>query len=224
MTLPLPKSMAKTRIVIADDHAVMRRGVRSILESQPGWEVVGEASTGRDALEQVRKLKPDVVVLDIGMPELNGLEATRRILKEFPRTEVLILTMHDTEEVTREVLRAGARGVVLKSDADEALVAAVKALRQHKPYLGSHATELVLNRYMKRVGGEVESSLERLTPREREVIQLLSEGKTNKDVAAALGVSVKTAEAHRANIMHKLNLHSLSDLVRYAIRHRIVEA
>lgn len=210
--------------MIADDHAVVRRGVRSILESQPGWEVVGEASTGREALEQVRKLMPDVVVLDIGMPELNGLEATRHIVKEFPRTEVLILTMHNTEEVTREVLRAGARGVVLKSDADEVLVAAVKALRQHKPYLGSHATELVLSRYMKRVAGEVESSPERLTPREREVIQLLSEGNTNKEVAAALGVSVKTAEAHRANIMRKLNLRSLSDLVRYAIRHKIVEA
>lgn len=218
------KPMAKTRIVIADDHAVVRRGVRSILESQPGWEVVGEASTGREAVEQVRKLRPDIVVLDIGMPELNGLEATRRIAKEFPRTEVLILTMHNTEEVTREVLRAGARGVVLKSDADETLVAAVKALRQHKPYLGSHATEFVLNRYMRRGAGEVESSAERLTPREREVIQLLGEGKTNKDVAVALGVSVKTAEAHRANIMHKLNLRSVSDLVRYTIRHKIVEA
>jgi DNA-binding NarL/FixJ family response regulator len=215
--------MAKTRIVIADDHAVVRRGVRAILESQPGWEIVGEATTGREAVEQVRKLKPDVVVLDIGMPELNGLEATRRIVKEAPQTEVLILTMHNAEEVKREILRAGARGVVLKSDADDALVAAVHALRQHKPYLTSHVTEFVMERYVRPGNGDIEPAGPRLTPREREVLQLVSEGKTNKDVAAALGVSVKTAEAHRANIMHKLNLRTVGDLIRYAIRNKIVE-
>lgn len=194
--------------------------MRAILESQPGWEIVGEATTGREAVEQVKLLKPDVVVLDISMPELNGLEVTRKILKESPLTEVLILTMHNSEETTREILRTGARSVVSKSDADDTLVMAVNALRQHKPYLASHATEYVLSKYATMAAKEGQ----RLTPREREVVQLLSEGRTNKEVAATLGVSVKTAEAHRANIMHKLNLHTVADLIRYAIRNKIVEA
>jgi DNA-binding NarL/FixJ family response regulator len=212
--------MARTRILIADDHAVVRRGVRAILESQPGWEIVGEATTGREAVEQVKKLRPDVVVLDIGMPDLNGLEATRRIMKEASGTEVLVLTMHNSGELTREILRAGARAVVSKSDADDTLVMAVKALRQHKPYLASHAIEYVLSKY-----AAMESKQgHRLSPREREVLRLLGEGKTNKEVASDLGISVKTAEAHRSNIMHKLNLRTISDLVRYAIRNKIVEA
>ena len=214
--------MAMVRIVIADDHAVVRRGLRSILESQPGWEVCAEATNGREAVAAIKRLKPDVAVLDVTMPELNGLEATRQIVKEVPRTEVLILTMHSSEELTREVLRAGARGVVLKSDADEALIAAVNALRQHKPYLTALATEQVLGRYM--ADDKQSTPAARLTPRERQVLQLVSEGKSNKEVAAALRISVKTAEAHRANIMRKLQLRSVSDLVRYAIRNKIVEA
>ena len=214
--------MAKFRILIADDHAVVRRGLRSILESQPGWEVCAEAANGREAVAAIKRLRPDVAVLDVTMPELNGVEATRQIVKEVPRTEVLILTMHSSEELTREVLRAGARGVVLKSDADEALVAAVNALRQHKPYLTAMATEQVLGRYV--ADDKQTTAATRLTPRERQVLQLVSEGKSNKEVAAALRISVKTAEAHRANIMHKLQLRSVTDLVRYAIRNKIVEA
>jgi DNA-binding NarL/FixJ family response regulator len=213
------------RIVVADDHAVVRRGLRALLQAQPGWEVCGEAANGREAVEKVKQLKPDVVVLDIGMPELNGLEATRQILKEAPRTEVLILTMHHSEEVVCEVLRAGARGYVLKSDADTDLVTAVKALREHKPFLTSHATQVVMETYAEVCAnrGEEEPARSRLTGREREVVQLLAEGKSNKEVASALGISVKTVEAHRANIMHKLDLHSVSDLVHYAIRNKIVE-
>jgi DNA-binding NarL/FixJ family response regulator len=171
----------------------------------------------------VKRLKPDVAVLDITMPDLNGLEATRQIAKEAPGTEVLILTMHSSEELTREVLRAGARAVVLKSDADEALVSAVDALRQHKPYLTTHVTEFVLDRYLAGIEEDREGRAGHITGREREVLQLVSEGKSNKEVASALGITLKTAEAHRANLMRKLNLRSVSELVRYAIRNKLVE-
>ncbi len=216
--------MGMLRILIADDHAVVRRGVRAILESQPGWEVCGEVANGREAVEEVKRLKPDVVVLDVTMPELNGLEATRQILKDAPHTEVLILTMHSSEAVAGEALRAGARGVVLKSDADHELVLAVEALRAHKPYLTPQVAEFVLDRYVRQEAAENKVPAASLTSREREVIQLVSEGKSNKEVASALGVSVKTVEAHRASVMHKLKLHSASELVRYAIRNKIVEA
>ena len=216
--------MGMLRILIADDHAVVRRGVRAILESQPGWEVCGEVANGREAVEEVKRLKPDVVVLDVTMPELNGLEATRQILKDAPHTEVLILTMHSSEAVAGEALRAGARGVVLKSDADHELVLAVEALRAHKPYLTPQVAEFVLDRYVGQTQEANRVSANALTSREREVIQLVSEGKSNKEVASALGVSVKTVEAHRASVMHKLKLHSASELVRYAIRNKIVEA
>ena len=217
--------MAKTRILIADDHAIVRRGLRWLLEAQPGWEVCCEAATGREAVQQVKRFRPEVVVLDINMPELNGFEATRQILKEAPRAEVLVLTMDDSEEVARQVLRAGARGFVLKSDADSKLVEAVEALSEHKPYLTPAVAEFVLDTYVE--GAQKHGngySDDRLTPREREVIQPLAEGKSNKEVAAALGIAVKTVEAHRANIMRKLNLHSLGELIRYAIRNKIVAA
>ena len=217
--------MTGVRILVADDHAVVRRGLRALLEAQPGWKVCAEAANGREAVTKVKQLKPDVVVLDISMPELNDLEATRQILKAAPQTEVLILTMHHSEEVVCAVLRAGARGYVLKSDADTDLVAAVEALRQHRPFLTAHATEVVLEEYAEScdaVGGG-ERSHSRLTARERETVQLLAEGKSNKEVAAALGISARTVEAHRANIMHKLNLSSLTDLVRYAIRNKMVQ-
>lgn len=215
--------MKKLRILVADDHEVVRRGIRALLEAQPGWEVAGEAATGREAVEKVKQLKPDVVVLDITMPELNGLEAARRILVAAPKTEVLILTMHSSDEIVRDVLEAGARGYVLKSDAGRDLVTAVAQLCQHKPFLTPHVTEFVLDNYLEHDTRE-QNSGRVLTAREREVVQLLAEGKSNKEVAATLGISVKTIEAHRANIMHKLNLHSLGDLVHYAIRNKIVEA
>jgi DNA-binding NarL/FixJ family response regulator len=210
------------RILVVDDHAVVRRGVRALLESQEGWEVCGEATTGRDAVEQSRRLRPDVVVMDLSLPELNGLDATRHILKDAPETEVLVLTMHQSEELARDVLQAGARGYVLKSDADENLIAAVDHLRQHKPFLTTTVTEFVLDGYI-RDGADQDASRRAVTAREREIIQLIAEGKSNKNAASLLKISVKTIEAHRANIMRKLHLRSVSDLVRYAIRNKIVQ-
>jgi DNA-binding NarL/FixJ family response regulator len=210
------------RILIVDDHAVVRRGVRSLLESHEGWDVCGEATTGRDAVEQSRRLRPDVVIMDLSLPELNGLDATRHILKDAPETEVLVLTMHQSEELARGVLQAGARGYVLKSDADENLIAAVENLRQHKPFLTTTVTEFVLDGYI-RDGADQEAARHAVTAREREVIQLIAEGKSNKKAASTLKISVKTIEAHRANIMRKLHLRSVSDLVRYAIRNKIVQ-
>ena len=216
--------MARTLILIADDHAIVRRGLRALIQSQPKWEVCAEASDGREAVEKVAQLAPDVAIVDIGMPVLNGLETTRQILQRHPRTEVLILTMHKSDEVVREVLKAGARGYVLKSDADQHLIVAIEMLLQHKPFLSSDVTDTVLANYLK---GHDPTDIEpdtHLTSREREIVQLLSEGKSNKEVAVVLGISSRTVETHRANIMRKLGVESLSDLVRYAIRNRIIEA
>src|SRR3989442_693744 len=213
--------MNTARILIGDDHAIVRRGLRALVESHAGWAVCAEASNGRETVRKVDELKPDLAIVDIGMPELNGLDATRQILKANPRSEVLILTMHQSEEVVAEVLKAGACGYVLKSDADQNLVAAVEALLQHKPFLSSNVTEVVLSEYVNRssIGPEPRS---RITQREREIIQLLTEGKSNKEVASALNISTRTVETHRANIMRKLPLESLGDLVRYAIPHNII--
>ena len=215
--------MTKVRVLIADDHAVVRRGIRSLIMTQPDWQVCGEAVNGRDAVAQATQLQPDVVVMDIAMPELNGLEATRQIAAALPRTEVLILTMDNSEEVARQVLRAGARGFVLKSDADSSLISAVEALRRHKPFLTTHVADLILDRPAESDESDRLND-NALTPREREVVQLVAEGKSNKEVASALDISVKTVETHRANIMRKLNLDSVSDLVRYAVRNKIVAA
>ncbi len=216
--------MATFRIFIADDHEVVRKGLASLLHAQPDWQVCGEAGDGREAVDKVQQLKPDVVILDIGMPGLNGLEATRQILKLNPQARVLILTLHDSDQVVREVLNAGARGFLLKSDAARDLVAAVEALRRDKTYFTSKVATMVLEGYLK--GGTPGSvptvGRNRLTPREREIVQLLAEGKSTKEVAVALGLSVKTAETHRSNIMRKLQLHSVSDLVLYAVRNNIV--
>ena len=217
--------MNRVRILIADDHEVVRKGLRSLLEGQAAMEIIGEASNGREAVDKAIALKPDVVVLDIGMPELNGLEATRQIVKGTPRTEVLILTVYETEEVIREVLRAGARGYVLKSDAGRLLISAIESVAAHKAFFTSRVSELVLAGFLSSEGEpESESQGQPLTPREREVLQLLAEGKTNKEVAAALGIGLKTVETHRQNLMTKLGLHSVVDLVRYAIRNGIVAA
>ena len=216
--------MATFRIFIADDHEVVRKGLCALLQAEPGWEICGEASDGREAAEKVRELKPDVTILDIGMPSLHGLEATRQIIKEDPRAKVLVLTLHDSDQVVREVLNAGARGFLLKSDAARDLVVAVEALRRDKTYFTSKVAAMVLEGYLK--GGTQAAAVslgrDRLTPREREVVQLLAEGRSTKEVAVALGLSVKTAETHRSNIMRKLQLHSVSDLVLYAVRNNIV--
>jgi DNA-binding NarL/FixJ family response regulator len=215
------------RILLADDHEIVRRGLCALLRAQPEWEVCGEASNGREAVEKALKLKPEVVILDIGMPTLNGLEATRQILKVNPQIKVLILTLHDSDQVVQEVLNAGARGFLLKSDAARDLVAAVEALRRDKIYFTPKVASMVLEGYLGRdnkhntVARET-GSRSRLTPREREIVQLLAEGKSSKEVAVALGLSVKTAETHRSNIMRKLELHSVSDLVLYAVRNNIV--
>jgi DNA-binding NarL/FixJ family response regulator len=212
------------RILIVDDHAVVRRGVRSLLESREGWEVCGEAATGREAVTESLRLRPDVVVMDVSLPELNGLDATRQILKAAPEIEVLMLTMHHSEELVRDVLKAGARGYVLKDDADEDLIAAIENLRRHEPFLTSKVTEVMLDDYVRRGDGALtDLTSAGVTVREREIIQLVAEGQSNKEVASALGISVKTVEAHRANIMRKLHLRSVSDLVRYAIRNKIMQ-
>jgi DNA-binding NarL/FixJ family response regulator len=218
--------MTSLRILIVDDHAVVRRGVRSLLESQEGWEIVGEATTGREAVDLARRLQPDIVVMDLSLPELNGLDATRQILKDSPRSEIVVLTMHHSEELARDVLQAGARGYVLKSDADQSLIAAIESLREHKPFLTSTVTEFVLDDYLHRADeGEDDVHVHTaVTAREREIIQLLAEGRSNKEAASLLGISVKTIEAHRANLMRKLHLRSVTDLVRYAIRNKIVQA
>jgi DNA-binding NarL/FixJ family response regulator len=213
------------RILVADDHEVVRRGLCALLQAQPDWEICGEAADGREALEKAQKLRPDVVILDIGMPSLNGLEATRQILKLNPQTRILILTLHDSDQVVREVLNAGARGFLLKSDAARDLVAAVEALRRDKTYFTSKVAAMVLEGFLKQgtpAAVPAPATRGRLTPREREIVQLLAEGKSTKEVAVALGLSVKTAETHRSNIMRKLELHSVSDLVLYAVRNNIV--
>ena len=212
------------RIVVVDDHGVVRRGVRALLESRPGWQVVGEGSNGREAVELVRTVRPHVVVLDLSMPDMNGLEATRQILAESPQTEVLVLTMHHSEQLARDVLQAGARGYLLKSDADQNLIAAVDSLRIHKPFLTSTVTEFVLDGYMQLAdSSNGDDSAAMVTPREREIIQLIAEGHSSKQAATTLNLSVKTVDTHRANIMRKLRLRSVSDLVRYAIRNKIVQ-
>ena len=210
------------RILIVDDYEVVRRGIRTLLEGETGWEVCGEASTGPAAVEAAARLKPDVVILDLGLPELHGLEVTRRILQRRPDTEVLVLTMHASEELIRQVLRAGAHGYVLKSDAGEQLVATVRSLERHEPFVTTRVTEVVLDGFLKGVANDAVG--EALTPREREVLQLVAEGRSSKSIAAALGVTVKTIESHRASLMRKLHLRTVADLVRYAVRNGLVEA
>lgn len=211
------------RILVADDHHIVRTGLRTLLETKRGWQVCAEASNGREAVEIAGKLKPEVAVLDIGMPLLNGIEATRQIRKVSPRTEVLILTMHDSEVMIQGVLEAGARGYILKDDADRNLLAAVEALRLHKPYLSTRVAAAAPKTMLASGEGSTPAR-RRLTPREREILQLLAEGKGNKEIAEFLSISVKTAETHRANIMLKLNFHSITELVRYAVRNQIIQS
>ena len=221
--------MAPFRILLADDHEVVRAGLRALLEEQTGWEVVAEAVDGRDAVDKASKLKPDAVVIDIAMPSLNGLEAVRQILKAVPSTKVLVLTMYDSDPLIQQVLQAGARGYLLKSDAGRDLVSAIDALRRNKTFFTPKVSQMVLEGYLDknpREKEELETEPEslRLTSRQREIVQLLAEGKSSKEVAAVLGLSVKTAETHRANIMRKLDCHSVTELVRYAIRNHIIAA
>jgi DNA-binding NarL/FixJ family response regulator len=217
--------MKTLRILIADDHDLMRRGVKALLQSHAGWEIVGEAHTGREAVSKAEELKPDVVILDISMPDLNGVDAAKRIRKAAPDTEVLILSVHYSDQLIRDILEAGVRGYIVKSDSDRDLVIAVETLANHKPFFTPRATEVMLTNFNegKTKADLPETMRDRLTSREREIVQLLAEGKSSKEVASSLNISVKTAETHRANIMRKLQLHTVSELVRYAVRNQIIE-
>jgi DNA-binding NarL/FixJ family response regulator len=216
--------MNKLRILVADDHEIVRRGLVSLIKSQPNWEICAEADNGRQAVELAKQLRPAIVILDIGMPTLNGLEATRQILRDHPQTRILILTITDTDQAVRAVLDAGARGFLLKSDAARDLVSAIDALQHNKTFFTARVAELVLSGYRGAYGApKKDLLLPNLTAREREVVQLLAEGRSTKEVASHLNLSVKTAETHRSNIMRKLGLHSVSELVLYAVRNNIVQ-
>ena len=214
--------MTKTRVLIADDHEIVRHGISALVKTLSQFEVCGEATDGRTAVQKAKELKPDIVIIDIAMPQLNGLGATRQIMHERPSTKVLVLTMHDSEQVVREVLEAGARGYLLKSDAGRDLVTAWMRLQHNKTFFTSKISEMVLATFLNRRTVEPITGHLGLTSREREVIQLVAEGKSTKEVAVALGLSVKTADTHRSNLMRKLGVHSVSELVLYAIRNNII--
>jgi DNA-binding NarL/FixJ family response regulator len=209
------------RILIADEHEAIRQGVRSFLESREGWEIVGEAADGRDALRLVSETKPDITVLAYALPLMNGLELTRAIKRELPHAEVLIYTMHDQESLVTDVLRAGARGYVLKSDDASHLVAAVEALAKGKPYFSPTMSQAMVDHVVGRNDGN--GTARSLTPREREVVELIAAGKLNKQVAHLLDISIKTVETHRAAVMYKLNFHTTAQIVRYAVRNDMVQ-
>lgn len=217
--------MNKLRILVADDHEIVRRGLVALIKGHPDWEVCAECDDGRQAVEKAKELKPDITILDIGMPILNGLEATRQILRDNSNVRVLILTITDTDQVVQAVLDAGARGFLLKSDAARDLIMAVDALQHNRTFFTARVAEMVLSTYRGKSGpsAKPEVALPNLTPREREVVQLLAEGKSSKEVATHLNLSVKTAETHRSNIMRKLGLHSVSELVLYAVRNNIIQ-
>ena len=220
--------MPPVSILIADDHELVRKGIRTVLEARTGWQVVAEASDGREAVKKIQELKPQVAILDISMPLLNGLEATRQIAKIAPQTKVLILTMHEADPMIQQILQAGARGYLLKSDASLDLVSAVEALLRNKTFFTRKVGQVVLEGYLnknpKAADEDAENGALRLTARQRQIVQLLAEGKSSKEVAVVLDISVKTAETHRANIMRRLDCHSVTDLVHYAIRNGITQA
>lgn len=209
----------KIRILLADDHAVVRQGFGRILASHDDMEVIGEAGNGREAVQLAEELKPDVVVMDVSMPELNGIEATRRLMKAAPRTRVLALSMHKDSVYVREILRAGAQGFLLKDASDDDLITAVRAVGQGQGYISPSVSEAVLSDYRRHVSDPIDL----LTSREREVLQLIAEGKTNKEIAATLNLSIYTVDAHRGRIMEKLNLHSTGEIVRFAMRNGLID-
>jgi two-component system, NarL family, response regulator NreC len=211
--------MRRIRILLADDHAVVRQGFKMILGAQPDMEIVGEAANGREAVELAEQLKPDIVVMDVAMPELNGIEATRRLVGALPHARVIALSMHKDSVYVREILRAGARGYLLKDSGAEDLVRAIRAVAGGESWLSPAVSNAVLDDYRRHVTNPIDL----LTSREREVLQMLAEGKTNKEVAVVLNLSVYTVDAHRGRIMEKLNLHSINELVRFAVRNGLIE-
>ena len=213
------------RILIADDHEVVREGMRAMIEHEPGWEVCGIAINGREAVETAMKLKPEVVVLDMTMPELDGLEALRQIKRALPATEVLVFSAHHSEDVIEQLFDAGAKSYIQKSDAGRHLVAAIKSLAEHKPFFTPEISQILFAKFFSPGVRKKQSGPEHsLTTREREVVRLLAEGHSNKEIANCLGISIRTTETHRATLMRKLDLESLAALVRYAIRNNIIEA
>ena len=216
--------MPKLELLVADDHDIVRRGLRDLLEKQPGWKVVAEATNGREAVEKTKELKPDVSILDISMPSLNGLEAARQIVASGSPTKVLILTVHHSDPLIQQMLKAGVRGYVLKSDAASELVYAVEAVQRNKTFFTSNVPRVFLDERKKPPKNNGQDHALRLTPRQREIVQLLAEGKNSREIAATLGTTFKTVETHRANIMRRLECHSVTELVRYAIRNDIIEA
>jgi len=212
------------RILIADDHGLVRRGARAVLRSRRGWRVVGEATNGREAVQKAIELKPDVAVVDIGMPELDGIEVTRQMREAIPDIKVLVLSMHESDQMVRRALEAGACGYLLKSDLTECLTKGVKAVAQGKRFLTPKVSEIVLDGFLSKRSRhrQEERAGARVTTREVEIIRLLAEGKTNKEIAALLGIAVRTVETHRSKIMLKLGCHSLAELIHYAIRHKLV--
>jgi len=216
--------MDELRILIADDHDLIRRGVRDLLAARSGWQVVGEASNGTDAVRKAVSLRPDVAILDFSMPELNGPGAAAQIAEKVPETGVVVLTMHDSEQVMREVLQAGARGLVLKSDADRDLLEAVEAVARKRHFFTTRLSELVLDGYLAGTAAKdkVKSQVAQLTERECEVVRLLADGMSSKEAATRLQISIRTVESHRINISRKLGFNSIAKLVHYAIRHGIV--
>ena len=220
----MARGTKRLRILVADDHELVRRGIRGQLSARRGWIIVGEAMNGREAVEKASKLKPDVAIVDISMPDLDGLQATRQIREATPSTEVVILTMHESDQMVRRVLEAGARGYVLKSDLAAHLVKAVKDVSAGKLFLTPKVSDMVLNGFLKTADkhDSMEHFQARPTPREVEIIRLLALGKPNKKIAAELGITIRTVETHRAKIMLKLGMHSLAELIHYAIRHKIM--
>lgn len=218
--------MGSLRLLIADDHEIFRAGLRALLEVQPGWRVVAEAADGRDAVKKAAETRPDVALLDIAMPFLNGLEAAQEIAQTCPRTKIVMLTVHDSDAMINEVLAAGARGYLFKSDAASDLVTAVNAVQGDGTFFTAKVADIVLTSFINSGArpAALASPRSRLTARQREIAQLLAEGRTTKEVASMLNLSVKTAETHRANLMRRLNCHSAADLVRYALRNQIIEA
>lgn len=215
--------MKRPRILIADDHALIRRGMRAELEKERGWQVVGEATDAPDAVAKARRLRPDVVVMDIQMGTTSGLDAVRAIIAESPRVRILIVTMHESDGVIREVVAAGAHGYLSKSDADSELVNGVRALLEGRTFFSPRATDVVLSTMRRSLdGGDRTGPRQPITGRQRDVLRLLADGRSNKEIATALGISVRTAESHRANLMRRLDAPTLSHLVRYAVRHGLV--
>jgi two-component system response regulator NreC len=216
--------MSNIRVLIADDHEVVREGVRALLERQPDLEVCGLAANGREAVDLARKTRPDVVVMDMTMPELDGVDAIRQIKKALPKTEVVVFSAHNSAEIAEEVFDAGAKSYIEKTEASRHLVAAIRSLAEHKPFFTSQTSEVLFAKFLSPEGKKQNKPVEqKLTPREREIVRLLAQSSSNKDIATALGISIRTVETHRATLMRKLSLRSVAGLVRYAIRRHIIE-